>query len=82
MANLDLKPCPFCGSEAVQAFNKGRYGMFGYVKCTMCDGQSKTTALIEPREFESEDEFWNQKAWTSAIIAWNTRVDKQSEGHG
>ena len=80
MREYDLKPCPFCGSEAIQAFTKGRYGAFGYIKCTMCDGQSKTTSLIDAREFKEENEFWDQKAWLGVIVAWNTRTNKPSGG--
>jgi len=76
---MDLKPCPFCGKKATLSYANGRYGSFGFVKCMVCDGQSKTVKIIEPEQFSSEDKFWTQRAWEGTVIAWNNRVYEYGE---
>ena len=52
----NLKPCPFCGGEAVKDFARFDYNYFG-VHCTVCD------AYIH--DFDSEEmavEKWNKRA--------------------
>ena len=57
MSALKLKPCPFCGGEAVTENHHNRYTDWWEVKCTDC-----STAMNERYEYEFE-----------AVEAWNTR---------
>lgn len=60
-----LKPCPFCGSEALKV-DTGYYGA-KWVECQECfiDGPSITANPIGSREIKDQE----------AIDAWNSRVE-------
>lgn len=62
MSTLKLKPCPFCGGEAVTENHHNRYTDWWEVKCTDC-----STAMNERYEYEFE-----------AVEAWNTRKPMDS----
>lgn len=53
----DLKPCPFCGGEAVTENRHNRWTDWWKVKCMDCNA-----SLNERYEYEFE-----------AVAAWNTR---------
>ncbi len=62
MAN-ELKPCPFCGGEAVVDCDKGAYGtVFAYAFCKKCNART--------REFGVR---YDICAKDEAINAWNRR---------
>mgnify|MGYP001497897136 CR=1 FL=1 len=56
---VELKPCPFCGGEAVLAFDANDTEITCLPHCRKCDG------MIE-RWFTDADE---------AAAAWNRRAD-------
>lgn len=62
----ELKPCPFCGEEAVfrsaTAFN-GKYPSF-YIKCSSCDMQtlSYVDTGCDLKALEQAIEVWNRRA--------------------
>lgn len=74
-----LKPCPFCGNTAIQTYKYGPYGMFGFIKCTICDTQSKSVKLTELEDYDNEADFYWQKAWVIPVFAWNTRAYEEKE---
>ena len=57
---IKLKPCPFCGREALMAHNKGGY-YFAF-----CPNHRCVIAYAQQKWFEREDR---------AAEAWNRRVD-------
>lgn len=64
---IELKPCPFCGEEAVirstTALN-GKYSAF-YIKCSSCEIQ--TLSYVDTR--------YDLDALKKAIETWNLRVN-------
>lgn len=57
MAEIKLKPCPFCGGEAVTVVDDETETMFG-VKCFACGG-----SIYPEKEFLNEAiEAWNRRA--------------------
>ena len=62
---IDLKPCPFCGKEAVirsgTAFN-GQYSTF-YIKCSSCEVQTLkyVNAGNDLKALEKAIEVWNRR---------------------
>lgn len=76
---MELKPCPFCGDVARRAFNIGQYGAFGCIECDLCGAKSKSVKLIGPKQFESEEAFWTQRAWDPAVRNWNRRFERREE---
>lgn len=67
---MELKKCPFCGSDAAYLFQKStRYGFIVYVQCQICGAQTK---VIGSREDAAEVD-WNTDACVSVMRLWNTR---------
>ena len=63
----ELKPCPFCGGQAIVVANRYRHGQETYlVKCMRkeCD--------VLPATYEFED-------MHDAINAWNRRAHEQTD---
>ena len=58
----DLKPCPFCGGEALLSHDYEGGGA-SYVRCTKCGLES--IRFLKSFECASDDravEFWNRRA--------------------
>ncbi len=66
MAELKLKPCPFCGGNAEIFINKSRQGQTSNIHCSKCS--CRKTLLKHP----SYDGVIEQ----DAIDDWNTRTPK------
>lgn len=69
---LELKACPFCGQNMANFFrNKGRRGVFVYVKCEFCGAQSKTYST----DLDYDDPaIWDSHSCELAAQAWNMRA--------
>jgi len=67
-AMIELKPCPFCGGEAVHY--KGGTLYPHKVKCTGCDALAGGTAY---RNDEYNAAFWNTRAALSDTVHSDTR---------
>ena len=65
---VELKPCPFCGSENIELhFDPGSYGYTpakSFVLCSSCGAEMKRTAYSETAL---------KKIKLKAINAWNRR---------
>lgn len=73
---IELKPCPFCGScEDVSLYRvySRRYGgaWFVSVTCELCGARSK--AFKTSKEADDED-FWESEACERAAARWNKRA--------
>ena len=66
----ELKPCPFCGGEAMVYTQTGRYRNFAYIKCDTCSAQSKVDSTAY--EYDDED-FFECNAYKTVVRAWNRR---------
>lgn len=68
----DLKPCPFCGGEVMEALSKrwtnclGDVSWSAYVRCDSCEYDIETDRC----GYKTEEE-----AIKGAIEAWNTRAE-------
>ena len=65
MPNINLKPCPFCGGEAMVMRAKSRkffrvYDEYPYIQCTCCGSHT----LLKYTEHE-------------AAAVWNRRVNDE-----
>lgn len=62
----ELKPCPFCGSEAILIVTDNRGLMGVCVRCPNCHAASDSAGLYElnPIEIaiETASEYWNSRA--------------------
>lgn len=67
---MELKKCPFCGGEADLFSARGKNGFFVFVRCTMCNSQSKTFNVGKILF----DDWKENQASKNAISVWNTRV--------
>ena len=70
-----LKPCPFCGGEAVlerrsRAFINARTTRVSYVYCRNCNARTERIPLEKYGKSSSSYE-----ANAEAIAAWNRRVE-------
>jgi hypothetical protein len=73
---IDLKACPFCGSEAQMKYNSGSYGYTSpsyHVRCTKCFCKASEYAsdLYSPATGTTYDD---AGAKARATAAWNTRA--------
>ena len=71
LARIKLKPCPFCGGEAVMYHQSGKYADYDadYVYCMSCGCQTKLFQFFKGAGQTRED---NER---EAMNAWNRRVD-------
>ena len=64
---IELKPCPFCGGEAVIKTNPDIPGLNGYqIGC-----ESKPTQYVCPGCISGSTYYWNEEM---AITSWNRRA--------
>ena len=64
---IELKPCPFCGGEAVIKTNPDIPGLNGYqIGC-----ESKPTQYVCPGCISGSTYYWNKEM---AITSWNRRA--------
>lgn len=70
----ELKLCPFCGGNAEMWRNYGKFGPFVYVKCAICDAQ---TRIKTAKDIDDDDSFWNQSACHAVAALWNQRGEKE-----
>lgn len=71
MNEPNISFCPFCGGSASVWSKKGKYGPMVYVKCDVCDAQ---TRIKSAKPIEDEEAFWRQIAVEEAVALWNRRV--------
>ena len=64
--SIELKPCPFCGSENVKIYSYSDGGIC--VKCLDCYCQTQTRCDYNIVEAEK------QSAYETVVEAWNRRV--------
>lgn len=75
MKTPDMKPCPFCGGEAILE-RKSRTVVHGatrrntYVRCTQCDSRGRRFLYFE---FDPKKQAENE-----AVNAWNRRVTDEN----
>lgn len=62
--DLELLPCPFCGSKGVFKYDISGYRNGVYIKCSNCGATAKT--IYESIDYCAADE---------AAKLWNQRVD-------
>lgn len=67
----ELKACPFCGGEALYHWRGARYGLIGFVKCEVCDAQTRCVAI---RGNSHDAGFEEQPAFKKLTILWNKRA--------
>lgn len=74
---MELKPCPFCGSEKVKVMleHDSICGRCWFVQCENC--HSKGTSIVESMYRQEPEEAYEQiiNATNKAKDAWNRRAD-------
>lgn len=70
MDESDLKPCPFCGGEAVAYTQGGRYGLFAWLECDFCGARTKAVASALPA---NDPDFFESSIMRRLSTAWNRR---------
>lgn len=85
MSEVKLKPCPFCGGEAIM----WSCDRLIEISCKPCKFSRSFQGLIGNKKTDvpvvyeggivSEYEFYNKDAYEEAIEAWNTRKEGKSE---
>lgn len=71
MPNM-LKPCPFCGNNVADVWQKGwSRGTSFFVKCAVCGAQ---TRLVNYRGDLNEENEFSNPACDMAVSLWNTRT--------
>ena len=77
MANKDLLPCPFCGGEAFMYKRGSRFGPICFVKCSVCEAQTKVKNCAEPVESDE----WDDPSMIAVTMLWNLRTsEKETKG--
>lgn len=81
MADVQLKPCPFCGGSA-ELVRKQIYLDHGYrVDCTQCGVKGSYFLVNHPiLKYDGLDEstrYTEEQAKRKAIGAWNRRADNE-----
>ena len=74
---MELKPCPFCGSEKVKIILEHdlECGRCWFVRCNTC--YARGTSIVESIGQQEPDEAFAQivKATKDAAKAWNRRAN-------
>lgn len=73
MINRQLLPCPFCGGEAFMYKRGSRFGPICFVKCSVCEAQTKAKSCDEPVDSEE----WGDPALGAVAMLWNLRTRKE-----
>lgn len=73
MINRQLLPCPFCGGEAYTYKRGSRFGPICFVKCSVCEAQTKAKSCDEPVDSEE----WGDPALGAVAMLWNLRTRKE-----
>ena len=69
-----MKPCPFCGQDAVRldrTYSNRAKKYFIWAECDICGARSK--AITSTDAPEAVD--WDNMACRKAIAAWNVRAE-------
>lgn len=80
--DIELKKCPFCGSEAsiMWKMGTGRADKFAFyhVECDLCGASGRSFRIYTGDETPrgSEDE-WSNDAACKAIVFWNRRKPEE-----
>lgn len=69
----ELKPCPFCGGEALFWTKKCRYGYIAWIQCETCGNQ---TNAVSAKNQADEDDFYRSAAAKKLEAKWNRRIEK------
>ena len=70
---MDLKPCPFCGSDNVDVFARGgRFGEFVWIECINCGAKTRNHTNHSGAEFGAE-KFFEDISVQRVSEAWNRR---------
>lgn len=75
--DIELKPCPFCGSDEVFIHWQGaRYGRAIYfVKCEKCGAETRAFSLrADTSELKGSPKEWDNSAAFNALESWNRRA--------
>lgn len=72
----ELKPCPFCGGEAVIKAVNRNYGLTIWCQCLKCDARTKGYCLDTNNEDATIDNIENCK--NRALEQWNRRVNDEA----
>jgi len=60
----NLLPCPFCGGEAIESYN--RVDKFSYVSCKTCG--------VKTGDYTWKEDIPHDSAHSKSVNAWNRRV--------
>ena len=73
---MELKACPFCGSDDVTVRSmRGRRGWFVFCCCEFCGSQGKTFTHKSDQFSQSDgSDFWDDESIVQAKKAWNMRA--------
>ena len=69
-----MKPCPFCGQDAVRldrAYSNRSKKYFTWIECDVCGARSKAVTSND----DPESVGWDNMACRKAVSAWNVRVE-------
>ena len=69
----ELKPCPFCGGEAVIKAVNRNYGLTIWCQCLKCDARTEGYCPDTNNEDETIDNIENCK--NIALEQWNRRAN-------
>ena len=72
---MEIKPCPFCGSESVyirQRHVRIRNYWMVFVQCDFCKAQGR---IFESGRKPASESNWENEACENAVRAWNMRAE-------
>lgn len=79
MADVKLKPCPFCGGEAhLVNLPKKLYGMASGVICSSCMAHTKIFITVVKQDPRTLEIVAIKDGGRDAIEAWNRRTHDNS----
>lgn len=85
MADLQLKPCPFCGSDNLELkdYTENIYGFWDYrIRCKTCRCTMDSPSTAEITHFDGymrqkRNDETKAKAKRELILNWNRRADNE-----